>query len=56
MTCRWTPLRNPPKLGSEPRSPFEHEIEAALAEELEADKRFSGDAALIVAAYRWLIS
>ncbi|MEU8231409.1 helix-turn-helix domain-containing protein [Actinoplanes sp. NPDC048967] len=35
---------------------FEHEIEAALAEELAADKRFSGDgallAALVVAAYR----
>ena len=35
---------------------FEHEIEAALAEELESDKRFSGDsallAALVVAAYR----
>ncbi|MEO3858893.1 TetR/AcrR family transcriptional regulator [Acrocarpospora sp. B8E8] len=35
---------------------FEHEIEAALTEELESDKRFSGDsallAALIVAAYR----
>lgn len=35
---------------------FEHEIEAALAGELEADQRFSGDsaltAALVVAAYR----
>jgi AcrR family transcriptional regulator len=35
---------------------FEHEIEAALAAELESDKRFSGDsallAALVVAAYR----
>jgi AcrR family transcriptional regulator len=35
---------------------FEHEIEAALAEELAADERFSGDsallAALVVAAYR----
>jgi AcrR family transcriptional regulator len=35
---------------------FEHEIEAALAEELESDPRFCGDsallAALIVAAYR----
>jgi AcrR family transcriptional regulator len=35
---------------------FEHEIEAALAEELEADPRFEGDGALlaafVVAAYR----
>jgi AcrR family transcriptional regulator len=35
---------------------FEHEVEAALAEELAADERFSGDsallAALVVAAYR----
>ncbi|MET8233541.1 helix-turn-helix domain-containing protein [Micromonospora sp. NPDC005298] len=35
---------------------FEHEVEAALAEELESDTRFTGDAALLaallVAAYR----